>query len=79
MHIFHALGLERGFEVKNDKILYYEVGGNAGELLNRCKQERINALVRGINKIIHSKLVTMNTGNDILKDGDKILDGQMGQ
>ena len=66
--------MERGFEVKNDRLLHYDVGGIAGELLNTSKQERINALVRGINKIIHSKLVTMNRGNAIQTNWNKILD-----
>ena len=54
--------MERGFEVKTDKILHQEVGANVGELLNCNKEERINALVRGINKIILLNLATMNTG-----------------
>ena len=63
LHIQYLLGMERGFEVKTDKILHHEVGANVGELLDCNKEERINALVRGINKIILLNLATMNTGN----------------
>ena len=58
------LELEKGYEVKNDKILYYEAGGIGNiESHHYKQQERINALVRGIHKIIVSNLTSMGAGN----------------
>ena len=57
------IGVEKGFEVKNDKILYYEVGAAHNiESLHKYQQERINAFVRGIHKIVISTLATMDAG-----------------
>ena len=55
--------MENRFEVKNDKILRYETGASHNiEHLHVHEQERINKLVTGIHKIIHSCLASMDAG-----------------